>query len=186
MIISRAYEYLDKQKELYSKYINENLYFYTNPINNTDMDLSTFIMYDDETQKNIILTGDYSIIGYFNNSISTWYWGWATPSSLKTQTYLSRKILNYGLDIDIYNSVDEDITLNSIFKAELLNSKIHMENSNIEIEKYLAIALYITKSDYYWKAKIDSYNITDGKTEIIGEIYYFLRNIKINDKNSND
>lgn len=178
MIVSRAYEYLDKKEALYRKYRSNKSYLLHTDINNikNDLDLLPFTIDDDK--KNIIMSGNTSIIGYYNPNISTWYWAWSVPFPNKAENYLSRKILNYAFDIDIYKP-QEDYIQNSIFKAELLNSKIYMTNSAIEIEKYIALSMYLTKSDYYWKVPITSFNITDNVEEIIGEIYYLLRNVKI-------
>lgn len=184
MIVSKAYEYFDKKDELYKRYLKDNFYDFHAKYNKnaSDMDLLQFDIED--ANKNIILSGETSIIGYFNISISTWYWGWSVPFPNKAENYLSRKLLTYAFDIDI-NNPSEDFIKNSLFKSELLTSKIYMENSELEIEKYLAISMYLTKSDYYWKLPVSSFNVTDNIDENIGYVYYLLRNVKINEITNN-
>ena len=175
MIVSMAYEYLDKKKELYDKYFNtNNIVFYPNK-NNNDMDLLKFEVFDENTNK-VIVKGTYSTMGFFNTVLSTWYWGWAVPFPSKSENYLSRKMLLYALDMDI--NQNNNINVYGILKAELLNSKIFMDFQSIEIEKYIALSMYITKSDYYHKLDIESINVITQKKENIGHIYYFLRNIE--------
>jgi len=175
MIVSLAYEYFDKKKELYGKYFNtENIMFYPKE-NNDDMEQLIFELFD-KNKKNVILKGTYSTLGFYNPNISTWYWGWAVPFPSKSENYLSRKMLLYALDMDIKQN--NNINVNGILKAELLNSKIFMENPLIDIEKYIALSTYITKSDYYHRLDIESINIITQKKEIIGHVYFFLRNIE--------
>lgn len=181
MIISMAYEYYDKKKELYDKYIGDNivkLYALNNAGN--DMEKLRFEILDKITN-NVILTGTYSTMGLFNTSLSLWYWGWAIPFPVKSENYLSRKLLLYAMDIDIYQ--DDDSNMNSILKAELLNSKMYMKNPAIEIEKYVALAMYVTKSDFYHKDKLYSVNAKTNKSDLIGEVYYFFRDIEIMEPN---
>jgi hypothetical protein len=180
MIVSMAYEYLDKKKEIYEKYFKfKNRTFYERQKPNDDMEKLKFDIKDDNGK--ILIRGTYSIIGFFNNFLSTWYWGWAVPFPVKSENYLSRKMLMYALDIDI-DTHNNSINTNSMLKAELLNSKIFMENPNVEIEKYIALALYVTKSEYYYNVSFQSINIVTGKKETIGEVYYFLRDIEIIEK----
>ena len=171
-----AYEYLDKKKELYEKYVKNGDFIFHHVESNNDMELLKFELQDRHTKK-ILLRGSYSTIGFYNNFLSTWYWGWAVPFPIKSENYLSRKMLMYALDIDILQN--ENANVDSILKAELLNSKIFMENHEIEIEKYVALSIYITKSDYFHKIGIQSVNVITHKNENIGEVYYFLRNIEI-------
>jgi hypothetical protein len=63
--------------------------------------------------------------------------------------------------------------VNTIFKAELLSSKLFLENSEIEIEKFIAITMYITKSDYVY---VDTF--TNNNNKVICENYFLLRNIQ--------
>ena len=67
MIISLAYEYFDNKKELYGKYIDDNI---MRPIQKneqgSDMDQLKFEMISKDG--NVVAIGNYSIIGYFNNN----------------------------------------------------------------------------------------------------------------------
>jgi len=178
LFISNAYSYLDKQRKKYENYdfeledIKFEQFF---PIGGLkDMDLLEFkIKYNN----NKTLIGTSSVLGVFNNKQSVWTWAWALPLNFKSENYLSKKILNYAFDIDIKNDSLVIQQSNTIFKAELLNSKIYIQYHNIEIEKYIAIALYLTKSDYYYKETVKNFNVNTQEDEIVSEIYYFLRDI---------
>ena len=174
MILPEAYEYFDRQRNKYQDDINSDSKKFKVVFPENDLELFKFQLND--LNDNIVFQGNTSIIGYYNYSISTWYWGWSMSFKNKSENYLSRKILNYALDIDIYTENEYQIS-NSIFKIELLNSKLYMQNPSVEIEKNIALAMYLTKSDYFWKLSIKENNITDGNKDIICDTYYLLRDI---------
>jgi len=181
MLIYQAYNYLDKQKNKYEKYNIESSdinFIVTAPEVAADTNPYMFNIYE-KVSKRSILKGTCSVIGVFNNTLSTWQWGWSIPFKFKTQNYISRKILNYAFDIDISvpGSKEENIQQNMILKTELLHSNIYMESPSIEIEKYLAIALYLVQGEYYYKETRKNINIKTNESETIGEIYYILKDI---------
>jgi len=205
MLISQAYNYLDKQKNKYEKFNIESddiKFERIHPENASDLNPVTFTIYENKSKlnesnkkiltmseinsfessnraKRPILKGTCSVIGVYNNILSTWQWGWSIPFRLKMENYISRKILNYAfdIDIDVPGRTPEIIQQNMILKTELLNSKIYMQVPSIEIEKYIAIALYLVQGDYYYRELVQNINVKTNKLETIGEIFYILKNV---------
>jgi len=182
MLFTQAYNYFDKQKTKYEKYENiTDHVFITDASNITDLNPMKFTL---ESNNKLVLSGNCSIVGVFNNVLSMWQWGWSIPFDKKAENYASRRILNYAFDID--TETEESIekkNVITIFKTELLNSKLYLECPSIDIERYLAIALYLMRGEYYYKRTVENYNINTKKKEIVGEIYYLLSNIVIHDTN---
>ena len=168
MIIPYAYEYFDNQQNKYDSYFKNNkLIFDQKPIN--DLENWTFKLFD---QDKIILFGEICNIGSYNPINNTWYWAWSLPLVTKSENNLARKLINYAFDIEFHHESTIENMVNTIFKAELLSSKLFLENSEIEIEKFIAITMYITKSDYFFVEQIKVNN------NLICEKYFLLRNIQ--------
>lgn len=179
-MISNAYNYLDIKRDMYEKYICKNC-------KNSNFDIQetttteTIQPFTYSENNKVILEGDCNLIGLYNNELNIWYWAWALPLN-KKMNYISRKLINYALDMNIDDIVlnnNNDKILYYKTKAELLNAKTHVTYKNIEIEKYIAMSIYLTKSDYYFKIPIVELSVTTNKEYITGELYYMLRNIKI-------
>jgi len=172
---ARAYEYFDKQNEKFKNIFDNDISieFLKNSVNLQMLRLEIF------KNNNKIGHADCSTIGIFNTENSTWYWSWCLAFNNKNENYLSKKILDYAFNInididDITKTVDD-----TIFKSELLNSKIYMENPSMEIEKFLAISMYILGADYYYIVPIENINVKTNSKEINCSIYYILKNIQI-------
>ena len=172
---ARAYEYFDKQNEQFKDIFNDNITieFSKNTVNLQMIGLEIF------KNNNKIGHADCSTIGLFNSENSTWYWSWCLPFNNKNENYLSKKILDYAFNIDIDMDNVMKTSDDAIFKSELLNSKIYMENPSIEIEKFLAISMYILKAEYFHIIPIANLNVKTDNKEINCYIYYLLKNIQI-------
>jgi len=108
---------------------------------------------------NIIKIGYCNILGIYFPENNTFVWGWSLPfrtekNSNKNETYLSRKILNYALDMQ-FSSRDP---LLYELRIELLTNKIKIEHP-YQLEKLLAFALYITKTEMIYKSKNEYSNV---------------------------
>jgi hypothetical protein len=156
MLIPQAFEYYDNQFNKFKQFfdnddLSTSLHF---RVPDNDMDEMMFTLKNVKTDK-ILLKGTYSLLGTYNSQHSLWMWGWAIPQRNKAENLISKKILNYALSIDsLDKNTEDDITNNMILKSELLNSKIYLENPEIEIEKYKALSLYLTKSNYIFKESV--------------------------------
>jgi len=177
MLFTQAYKYLDKQKSKYEIYtINNEYEFEVDASNITDLSPMKFTL---SSANKTILSGSCSFIGIFNSEISMWQWAWSIPFIKKAENYSSRKILQYAFDIDTQDNDIKVHYIKTIYKTELLNSKLYLEYPSIDIERYLAISLYLLKGDYYYKRSIIHYNINTKKNEKIGDYYYILSNVVI-------
>ena len=108
-LIRNAYSNHDNFLEKYSKllsliYSSESTW--DQEKNESDIEPS-IIHWKDKNGKTIT-KAKYEILGIeiSNNNKKLWIWSWAHPLLDKNKTYLSRKILNYGLDI---SNLDESI-----------------------------------------------------------------------------
>lgn len=156
MLIPQAFEYYDNQYNKFKKYFDNDVLStgIDFKIPDNDIDEMVFTLKNIKTDK-ILLKGTYSLLGTFNNQHSIWMWGWAIPQRNKAENLISKKILNYALSIDSFDkNTEDDVTNNMILKSELLNSKIYLENPEIEIEKYKALSLYLTKSNYIFTESV--------------------------------
>lgn len=87
---------------------------------------------------------DYELLGIFDNDNNIWMWGWMFPNIKINKSSLSRKLLNYALDIE----VDENsINYESVYlKIQFLNSRFLLEN-NLQLDIHLALSTYLLKDN---------------------------------------
>lgn len=164
-IVSQALSYYDNSKKKYKKFYKKNyvLEMEKNP-NELDLPLCYFIKDGKKITKCTI-----NILGVYFKSEKLWNWGWnlfmGTYVSSKNNTYLTRKIVNYALNINIssplYKSKNSEdrktyIALLTILRKELLTSNIVITH-NVQLEKLLAVGLFITKSDMIYP-RIHNFN----------------------------
>ena len=105
--------------------------------------------------KNILFKAECEYIGIAYTNVDKdilWVWAWANPQISKNHTLLSRKLLQYGLDINPSNN-NIDIFLKSI----LTNSR--MKLSAIELELIISLSLYISKKEGVLKIPINDKGI---------------------------
>jgi len=133
-LIKIALSYYDKNNEQYANMYDKFKYFSIDESkNDTEHSIITFYDKDD----NIILKTKYEILGLYDNSSRLWVWGWAIPTLRKNEVYLSRKILNYGLDLS--SSGDE------FLKSELITSRFIISDP-IQLNIHASIASYVSKT----------------------------------------
>lgn len=98
-------------------------------------------LYDHD--KKFIRETTYEIIGIFYNLPKLWIWSWAVMGLKKNTTNLTRKVLNYGVNLDDKSD--------SSLKTELITSRLKILN-NLRLVFHLSVFAYITK-----KSNIVSY-----------------------------
>lgn len=97
------------------------------------------LKYDD-----IIEEYDTEVLGLFDETSNTWIWSWGISNNVmkKNKTIISKKLLNYGLDIEIKNNKEIDKTY---IKSVLTTSRIHIKNySNLQF--ILSLSTYLIKN----------------------------------------
>jgi len=170
-----AFEYLDNQKVLYNKYTSNDDYIFDYNLPETDMELVNFFIKDKNTEKTII-SGTCNLIAVYNMDYKIWSWAWSIMHHNMNINFLAKKLLLYSLQININN------TLNTITKSELLNTKLHV-TSKLEINKLISLALYLTKSEWYYCEDIKALD-TNNKEQIITQNFWLFRDIKIHDNDN--
>lgn len=141
-IITNALEYYDKNTEKYENVISR-IKYYKLIKNNSDLEHNKINFYD--KNKELIFQSRYEVLGLYDPGSKTWIWAWSVPRFFKNQTYLSRKILNYGLDI----IPEKDI---NFLKSELISSRFKISN-DIQLDLHVSIASYISKSPLIYKLR---------------------------------
>lgn len=140
-IVTKALDYYDANREKYDKFLSKIKSFRISERKSSDMDHSTIIFFD--ANNNQVWTTRYEVLGTYYSESNTWAWSWAKANSPKNQTYLARKILNYGLNIDI----DMKITNASekvFLKTELITSRFRI-NDPVQLDVHIALSSYISK-----------------------------------------
>jgi hypothetical protein len=111
-------------------------------VNNSDMKRDKVIFYDDD--RNEILRSEFESLGFYYNKYSLWLWGWANPGLLNNNTYLCKKILQYGLDLRL-SRID--------LKYQLITSRMFIRDRN-QLDVHLAVSAYLIKKPYIYPHKI--------------------------------
>ena len=97
-----------------------------------------------DINKNLLFKSSYEIVGMYKQNNNIWKWGWSISYFNNNENEISRKILNYAINLD---SV---ITNEIILKSEILDSKILIKN-NLQLDIYIALSAYLTKIPFIFK-----------------------------------
>jgi hypothetical protein len=169
--ITEALEYYDMNSE---KYVVKNVRYIRYDHSKSDTEHNSIIMYD--KNKNEIFRSRYEVIGIHEQKTNIWAWAWSIPTLIKNSTMIIKKILLYGLDLDIENR---------ILKTELITSRFKVSN-NIQLEIQLAIASYLSKIPLIFS--VFSYSSTNNNNDYIDlliddnqiktKVYLFLLDYK--------
>lgn len=116
-----------------------------------DMERNIIKMFDKDD--NEIITSKFEYIGVFVDKHKSWVWAWAFPTLRKNETYIAKKILNYGLNLSENNN---------LLKSELITSRFVI-TSPIQLELHVALATYLSKTKSVFEFS---------KKEVIGKDYY--------------
>jgi hypothetical protein len=146
LIIPKALEYYDKNKikynSLFSKIKNnkEQIEFIEKK---KDTEKNEIIIYDENNKK--IAKAKYELIGVYYSIHQLWVWAWALQKVYKNKIYTSRKLLNYGLDIDSFKY--------DLLKTQLTTSRFKITNL-LQLDINIAISSYLTKIPTIYSHKI--------------------------------
>lgn len=159
-IIQTAFSYYDKNSEKYEmKFIHVQYVDFKKTDKDTDRNIIN--MYDKDNK--LLFSYKYELIGVFYGISNTWSWGWSLPRFTKNTVYTSRKILEYGLDLD---------NDNVFLKTELVTSRFKISNP-IQLDLHLAIASYLSKIPIIYKL---SYKTKDLDTKDKSKITHSTSN----------
>lgn len=133
-IISNALNYYDMNQENILKLLKKVKYFsYVVNLNT----LNQIILYDDNF--NTLLSSSYEIVSVYNPNNNIWKWSWSISSLEKKYTIISRKILEYALNLDPIKE--------NLLRTKLINSDIKI-NNKLQLDIYLALSSYISKKPF--------------------------------------
>ena len=136
-LILNSLKYYDINNEKYLDFFNKVAYYRILEGNN-DMDQHTIIFYD--KNKVEFYRTRYEMLGCYYKDIKLWVWGWMLGRK-KSEIIISRKLLNYGLDLG--NEFD-------FLKMELITSKFRLI-SDFQLDIHVSIASYISKNPLIFK-----------------------------------
>jgi len=137
-IIKNALEHYDNNRDKYDDFLKQIKYTRLDKTYTKDIERPIIHFYDKDKKE--IFMSRYEEIGVYSGSSKIWAWSWAIPDATKNVTYLARKILNYGLDIER----EGDLVDNLFLRTELITSRFRIDNI-IQLDIHVAISSYITK-----------------------------------------
>jgi hypothetical protein len=132
----------------FTEFVKKNLYNYDESNIKYDSYISSKdIEYIETTDESSLIYNKKdkyykSVLGIFDNETKIWVWGWAIPKLKTFQNEIIRKLLIYGLDIDLMEKND------AIFyyvKTNLINSRFKVKN-NIQLDILLSMSKKILKN----------------------------------------
>jgi len=150
-LILKSFDYYDKKNEQYKKYLNKNGVL--------DGENSQIIFGEEKFK--------YELLGVFDNQTNVWIWSWMIPLIDNKKSDISKKLLNYGLNIFPSQENQEAIYL----KTQLLNSRFLIEDE-FQLEIHLALATYLAKDNFKFLYPIKDY--FDRKKEKYITKYFFI------------
>lgn len=135
-LVPKALEYFDNNMEELDKKFRDVKYIRWT-VYPTDIKKNKVKMYNKDKER--LFEFEYEILGMLNvmdDNVSVWTWAWSIPTLDKKSTQLSRKILDYGFNLEGGK--------NNFLKTELLTSRFRITNY-IQTEIHVAIGSYLTK-----------------------------------------
>jgi hypothetical protein len=139
-IIKNSLEYYDsKYNNLIKKLKIEKNEHIIKRDNSFDLKENIFIIKD--INNNNKFKSNYEILCSWDEANKIITWAWALPDINKNKMYISKNLLNYGLDLNDDNLLE--------LKNILINSKIKVENK-ISLDMLMMIFLFLSKKDAFF------------------------------------
>lgn len=175
-IVGDALKYYDTNFDKYNS-VYKKIIYYKYIHNSHDTEHSVIVFYD--TNKKELFRSRYEILGVYSKQHYTWIWPWSSPIYDRNKTAISRKLLNYGLDIPIKSSNYTDFQLISL-KSEFITSRFRVTNE-LQLDIHVAIASYVTKIPSIFEIIV---SVDDSEGEFVGKTKNIVHHIA--SKNSKD
>lgn len=132
-LVRDALDYYDNNNLKYTNFMNTVRYIKAIPVKNSRVKLELY-----DSDNNFIITIEIESLGMYNNNTSTWIWAWAQSNYQKENIIISRKILNYGLDLEAQYR---------FLKTELITSRFRI-STYVQSDVHIAIASYLAKKPF--------------------------------------
>lgn len=171
-LVQNALSYYDEHMQKYQKIFNKVDHSKTLTITNQfDLESDSIELFDKNGNK--LLTANIEYIGKYINNL--WIWSWSTMEYSTKNIRLSKKILDYGINLIIVQENGDDKikhknSMNLLLKTELTSSRVFISNK-LYLDMHLAIAGYICKRPIIFGLTINE--------DVKYYNYYFLSNIRI-------
>jgi hypothetical protein len=146
--VTNALEYYDNNNEKY-KNIFKNIKYINFVYGENDTSYNMINMYDKNKDK--IFSSRYEVIGIYNNEYNIWVWSWSKPTMKRNNTFTTKKLLNYGIDLDPQYT---------FLKSELITSRFRISNP-IQIDMHISLASYLSKNPIIFKYSISKKKLED-------------------------
>ena len=159
--VKTAFEYHDANTDKYEKFFNKVKFIKFNLIDG-DMTHNSVVFYDKD--KNEMFKSDIESLGCYAVRSDAWVWGWSIPIYKKNRTFISRKLLKYGLDHDIDSTKDK--VGNIIRRQYLITSKFKVEHT-FNLDMIIAMGSYLTKMPMIFP--LVQYEESDALKEIVAD-----------------
>lgn len=139
-----------------------------------------YIKYKDlviDNNELIIKQGDniqleYELLGLYNSN-QIWIWGWLLPDRDKNEINLSRRLLNYGLNIQPSSNTQQQLkVINLYLKTTLINSRFLIK-SEYQLDLILAVSQKLLKNNVLF---LLPYKLNINDKESI-TVYYIVKKI---------
>ncbi len=138
-IVSQSLEYYDK-----NIYKNKDFFNKINFINIIKEQYQHNIIEFYDSNKKLIKKSKYEILGVYNSTGNIWTWGWSIAMLNKNLVNTSKRIFNYGFDLD---------ESNIFLKNELITSRFKISNK-IQLDIHVSIGAYLSKKEMIFSYKI--------------------------------
>nr|QBK88914.1 MAG: uncharacterized protein LCMiAC02_00070 [Mimivirus LCMiAC02] len=139
-IIKRSLEYYDKNNEQFEVYMSKVKYY---KYISAEGDIKRNIIKFYNANKKEIYKSKIEHMGLYHNQTKLWAWAWANPLNFKNVTYLSKKVFDYGMNMDPKKE-------NLFLRMELLTSRFRI-TSSVQLDMHVALSAYLTKIPYIFK-----------------------------------
>ena len=136
-IIKTSLEYYDTYQPKINDLVDKIYYI---KIKNNKNITDEIIFYD--KNKKEIFKSSYEVLSAYVPQQQIWKWSWSLPAMLKKSNFISRKILEYALNLD----PEKDYLL----KSTLVNSKIKIIN-DIQLDIYKALSANLSRKPFILK-----------------------------------
>jgi len=184
-VIRDAFIYYDTNMEKYSGLFKKIDHSKT-IIKKSSHDLQNGIIELRDNDNKLLLSTKTESVGWYFPINNLWVWSWAIPEISKNQYNITKKILDYGIDI-VFNpdpnvkidKVQEESKLLSFFlKIQLTTSRLFIENK-VHLDLQMALAAYISKTPviYAYPLYVPPEN-KDDEPKLWSIQYYFLLDAK--------
>lgn len=149
-LIDNAISFYDKNNDKFKKYINDKNYI-------LDIEEGKIIFNDKDKKFN------YELLGVFDKINLIWIWSWMIPSVSSEKTLLTKKILNFGLSLNVFiDDIDDDQNEKLYLKTQFVNSRFYMSD-NFQLKMNIILSSFIIKNDFLFlypiKNKSNNFNI---------------------------